>query len=250
MTPQDDPSFDVTHEGGAPDTLLVGVAEFGMAGVTAIDHLAEELELAKTGHVTTDDLPSITPFEDGVPRHHTRLFSAPDADVTLLHGELFVPLYAARSFGRAVLDWAAAEGVEEIAFLSGVPMPHGPEQHEVFTVATEDYRSRRLADAELEPLASGFLEGVHAEVIAEGIDSPLAVGVYTTPVHPPTQDVDAAIRLIEAVAPPYDLDVDTEELAAYGEELGEYYEQLGERIREMQQTEQGRREVPADRAYM
>mgnify|MGYP006281823993 CR=1 FL=1 len=248
--PDDDPSFDITHEGDVSESLLIGIAEFGMAGVTAIDYLTQQLEFEKTGHVTTEDLPSITPFDEGVPRHHTRFFSRDDVDVTVLLGELFVPLWAARSFSDAVLDWADAHGVEEIAFLSGVPIPHGPEQHEVFYVATEDYRERRLSTVEMEPMGAGFLEGVHAEVISRGLDSPLAVGVYETPVHPTAQDVDAAIRLVESVGPLYGLDVATEQLAEYGEELTAFYGTLAERIREMQEAERGERDVPADRAYM
>lgn len=91
---------------------MVGVSEFGLAGLTAVDYLVERLGLEKTGCVTTDNLPSITPFEGGRPRHHTRFFSSEDADFTVLAGELFIPLGAARSFGDAIIDWTERSGVD------------------------------------------------------------------------------------------------------------------------------------------
>lgn len=240
-------SFDVEHEGGAPNTLVVGTSEIGVAGLTAVDYLAEKLEMEKCGQVTTDDLPSITPFEEGVPRHHTRFFGCDEHDFTVLTSELFVPLDAARSFADAVLNWTEKNDVEEVVFLSGVPIPHNPEQHEVHYVATNDYREKRFLE-ELKPMGGGFLEGLHAEVMARGIDSPLSVGALLTPVHPPAQDVEAAIRLLQAFRNIYGVDVDTAELEEYGDELQQYYEQLSERMSEMQ--DESKKRLSEDRAYV
>jgi uncharacterized protein len=70
----------------------------------------------------------------------------------VLVGELFVPAWAAESFSEAVLDWTRTNSVEEIAILQGVTIPHAPEDHEVFYVATDDYRDHRLADADVQPM--------------------------------------------------------------------------------------------------
>jgi uncharacterized protein len=240
------PQFSIDHEGEASETLVVGVSEFGLAGLTAVDYLVERLGLEKTGCVTTDDLPSITPFEGGRPRHHTRFFSSEDADFTVLAGELFIPLGAARSFGDAIIDWTERSGVDEIVVLSGVTAPHGPDQHDVFFVATDDFRPR--VEDVLEPMGGGFLEGVHADLVSRGIDTHLSVGVLQTPVHPPAQDVDAAIRLIGAFEEVYGVDVDTGPLEEYARELQEHYEALAERMSKLE--EESRRRAGEDRAYM
>ncbi|WP_458205262.1 proteasome assembly chaperone family protein [Haladaptatus sp. NG-SE-30] len=238
-------SFEFSHDEEPNETLLVGLSEFGLAGLTAVDYLVQQLDLEQTGHVTAEQLPSITPFENGRPRHHTRLFSRPDLDVTMLVGELFVPVWAADSFATSILDWTQTNGVEEIAVLSGVPVPHGPEEHRVFYIATDDYRETRLDGTGIPGMGRGFLDGVNATLIGRGIDSPLATGVFTTPVHAQTPDVEAALRLIDAIRDVYDLTVDTGPLEAFAEEVGEYYAELASRLESARETDR-----PDDRMYM
>ena len=95
-------TFDVVHEPTPPETLLAGFSEFGLAGLTAVHYLVDQLDLEETGHITAENLPSIAPFSGGVSRHHTRLLSRSDFDLTVLVSELFVPLGAtARSRARS-----------------------------------------------------------------------------------------------------------------------------------------------------
>ena len=98
-----------------------------------------------------ENLPSIAPFSGGLARHHTRLFSRPDIDLTVLMGELFVPLGAADPFGSAIVEWTERNAVEEIAVLSGVPLEHGPEAHWSFYIATDDYREKHHAGPRAQP---------------------------------------------------------------------------------------------------
>ncbi|WP_458188526.1 proteasome assembly chaperone family protein [Haladaptatus sp. NG-WS-4] len=238
-------TFEFSYDEKPSETLIVGLSEFGLAGLTAVDYLIEQLDLEQTGHVTAEQLPAITPFENGRPRHHTRLFSRPDLDVTILVGELFVPVWAADSFASAVLDWTGENGVEEIAVLSGVPIPHGPEEHRVFYIATDDYREKRLTESEIPGMGRGFLDGVNATLVRRGIDSSLATGILVTPAHAQTPDVEAALRLIDAICEVYGLSVDTGPLEAFGEEVGEYYAELSSRLEAARESER-----PDDRMYM
>lgn len=243
---KDTADFKIEHDGEPPETLVVGVSEFGLAGLTAVDYLVEHLELEKTGCVTTDDLPSITPFEDGRPRHHTRFFSSDDVEFTVLAAELFIPADAARSFGDAIVSWTEENSVNEIVVLSGLVGPHNPDQHDVFYVATDDYRER--VEGVVEAMGGGFLEGVHADLVGRGIDTPLSVGALLTPVHPPAQDIDASIRLIDAFETVYGVEVDTGPLEEHARELQQHYEALVERMSKVEEETQ--RRVAEDRAYM
>ncbi|WP_134670534.1 proteasome assembly chaperone family protein [Halorussus marinus] len=237
-------SFEVNAE-TADETLIAGFSQFGLAGLTAVDYLVDHFEFEPVGNVTADRLPAITPFENGRPRHHTRLFSHADRDLTVLVGELFVPAWAAESLSEAVLEWTRTNRVEEIAILQGMTIPHAPEEHEVFYVATDDYRDHRLGDADVTPMAQGFLDGVNAELVARGLESSLRTGVYLTPVHSQAPDVEAAIRLLDAVSSVYGLELDTGPLEAFAGEIREYYEELSKRLAEQTQAE-----VPDDRMYM
>jgi uncharacterized protein len=236
--------FSVSHDSTPSGTVLAGFSTFGMAGLTAVDFLVEQLDLTEQGHITAEGLPAITPFEAGVPRHHTRLFSRPDLDLTVLVGELFVPPAFSGAFSDAILDWTEAGGVEEVAVLSGVPVAHGPDEHRTYYIATEDYREGRLADTDVPAMGQGFLDGVNAALIERGMDSPLGVGVYVTPVHAQAPDVEAALRLVETATDVYDLDVDSEPLEQFAAEIQQYYGELAERMEAREE------EVPEDRMYM
>jgi uncharacterized protein len=239
------PSFRITHEETTSDRLIAGFSSFGLAGLTAANFLTEQLELEETGHVAIDDLPSITPFENGTPRHHTRLFSRPDAGYTVLGNELFVPQWATDSFADAILGWTESNTVEEITVLSGVPVPHGPEEHRVFYIATEDYPKGRLEESEIPPMGNGFLDGVNAGLVGRGMDSDLRVGVLVTPVHPQVPDVEAAIRLVEAIKRLYELDIETTELETFADQIQQYYQSLEERVEAASQDER-----PENRMFM
>lgn len=245
--PARDPTFRVTHEDEetVSDRLVAGVSSYGLAGLTAVNFLTDQLELEETGHVTAEDLPSITPFEAGTPRHHTRLFSRPDVESTVLSNELFVPLWATDAFAEALLEWSESSGVEELTVLSGVPVPHGPEEHRVFYVATEDYPKDRLERIDIPPMGTGFLEGVNAGIVGRGMDSDLRVCVLLTPVHPQTPDVEAAIRLVDAIEKVYGLGVETTALEEFAEQIQQYYRGLEERLEAASQAE-----MPEDRMYM
>lgn len=242
-----DPSFEVSHDATGSDTLCCGFSEFGLAGLTAADYLVRQLELEQTGHITVDQLPAITPFENGTPRHHTRLFSRDDLEFTVLVGELFVPAHAAEPLGKAILEWATAASVEEVVVCSGVPTAHGPDDHRPFYIASRDYQETHdLAAADVKPMSGGFLDGINGAITAQGMDSDLRTCVFTTPTHPQTPDVDAALRLLGALDGVYDLELDTGPLEQFAAEVSRHYEELAERMK-AQETEQG---LPEDRMYM
>lgn len=238
--------FAVEQSEPPSDTLLCGFTNYGLAGLTAIDFLVDQLGLESTGYITTAGLPSITPFEEGTPTHHTQLFSKEGLDLTLLKSELFVPPALGKPLGDEILDWTEENDVEDVAVFEGIRFQHGPEGHQTYYVATEDYREQRLADAEVTPMARGFLDGVNGALVERGIDSSLGVGVYITPVHDQMPDVEAALRLVETVNEVYDLGVDTGPLEAFAAEVARYYTELAERYRE----EAEKADAPADRMYM
>lgn len=239
------PSFSITHEETTSARLVAGFSSFGLAGLTAVDFLVDHLDLETAGYISTEALPAITPFENGTPRHHTRLFSRDDLDVTVLVNELFVPLWATDPFAEAILEWTGECAVDEVTVLSGVPVPHGPEEHDVFYIATEDYQDEQLADAEIPAMGNGFLDGVNASLISRGMDSALRVGVLATPVHQQVPDVEAALRLIQAFERLYGIDVDTDSIEKFAREVEAYYRDLESRLETMHQTE-----TPEDHMYM
>lgn len=231
-------------------TLFIGLTNPGMAGVTAMESLVRNRPSEAIGHVTPEELPAITPFENGEPRHHTRLYNLSDVDATVLVGELFVPTPAARPFTDSIIEWVETNRIEEIALLHGVPFPHGPEEHAPFYIATDAYRKDRLDDTDIKPLKGGFLDGIAGELIGRSMSGDIPpVGVYATPTHPPGPDIDAAFRFLDAVERVYGIDVDRTELEQRSEEIKQYYATLAERMASVEE-ESGGRDYPEDRMYM
>jgi len=239
------PSFHISNDAEPSATVVAGFSAFGLAGLTAVDYLVDHLGLEETGHLTADALPSITPFEAGRPRHHSRFFSRSDLDFTVFVNELFVPAPAADPFADSLLSWTDDHGVSEFVVLSGVPYAHGPDEHDTFYVASDDYRDGRLADAEVRPMGRGFLDGVDGALMYRGIESDLRTAVFITPVHAQAPDVSAAIRLIETFDRVYDLGVDAAPLEAFAQSVEQYYQDLAARLESVEE-----RQAPEDRMYM
>lgn len=240
-----EPQFRFSHGGTPSDAVIAGFSQYGLAGLTAVDYLIDQLDLRETGHVTVDNLPAITPFQNGQPRHHTRFFGRDDLPVTILVSELFIPLVASDQFSDALLDWIDATDIGEVAILTGVPIRHGPDDHRTFFIATDDYREARLQGSDVPAMGNGFLDGVNASILARGMDTSLRTAVYVTPVHAPVPDVEAAIRLLDTVSAVYDLQIDTTALETFASEVSQYYENLSERVEAVEE-----RQKPDDRMYM
>lgn len=243
--------MDVASTIAPGQTLLVGLSNLGLGGLTAVDYLVRHLECEEIGHVSPDVLPAITPFEEGVPRHHTRLFDLANNDLVVLVGELFVPVPAARSFADALCEWIVSQSMDEIAVLHGIPYPHEADEHDVFYVATGPYREARVEPTDLQPLPGGFLDGVAGDLVSRSLEEEAPpTGVYVTPTHPPGPDIEAAFRFLDTVETVYDVSVDRTELEERSAEIERYYAELADRLGSLEEQSLGSRDFPEDRMYM
>lgn len=240
-----EPTFHISNRAAPSTTVVAGFSAFGLAGLTAVDFLVDHLDLAVTGHLTAEYLPSITPFESGRPRHHSRFFSRPDLDLTVFVNELFLPTPVADSFADTLLSWTDEHDVSEILVLSGIPYAHGPDDHDTFYVASDDYREHRLGDTDIRPMGRGFLDGINGAVMYRGIESDLRTAAFITPVHAQVPDVPAAIRLVETFDRVYDLGIDADPLEEFARTVEQYYQDLAARLETVDE-----RQLPEDRMYM
>jgi len=239
-------AFELTGSDVDVETLVVGFTEYGLAGLTAVDYLTERLDMAKVGHLETSDPPTITPFEDGVPRHHTRLYVDVAASLAVVVSERVVPPESAAGFAGAVDGLCDELDPTNLTVLMGVPVAHGPDDHVPFYIATPDYRDRYLDSTEIRPMGTGFLDGVTAELVARRIDDDeRPAGVFTTPAHPQAPDAAAAIRLLEALDSTHDIGVDIEALEAFAAAVESQYRALAERLKPPEEES-----LSDDRMYM
>lgn len=239
-------TFELSTDIQTAETLVVGFSEFGLAGLTAVDYLTEQLSMVEAGYLAGSGPPFITPFENGVPRHNTRLYVDKKTSVAVLISERFVPVPAAREFATTVADLCEEGEFDNITLLSGIPVAHGPDDHVPFYIATQDYNERFLTDTEIRPMGTGFLDGVPAELVRHGMETDdVAVGVFTTPVHQQAPDAAAAIRLVNALSETHDLTIDTGPLEQFAATVEAQYRALADRIAAADEES-----MPDDRMYM
>lgn len=253
MSPE--PSFEFQIEPGTTvgSRLLVGTSAPAMSGLTAVDYVVDQFGADPIGHVTARGYPSLAPFAEGTPRPHTRLYDVPGTDLTVLVGELFVPVGVAGAYADGLVEWADDAGIEDVTMLLGIPYPHAPEEHGVYHVATDEYRERHLVDAGIEGLAGGFLDGLAGEIANRSVGGTAPpAGVLVTPSHPPGPDLSAALLFVEALNEVHDLSIDTGELEELSSELKRHYEELAERLEAMNEAAGSAesRDYAEDRAFM
>ena len=242
-------SLDVDAIESPEPTVIAALPGPGMVGISANRYLEEQIGLEETGHIQAEGLPAITPYLEGRPYHHTRLFSKDNFVYTFLTCELPIPLQFTEPFGRKLLSWIDEQAVEEVTLLTAIPSLDDADQ-DLFYVASDDYRAHRLADTAVYPLAGGFLSGVNASLLARAMDTSLRVGVLATSVNPRQPfDGSAALRLVEGLNEIYGFDVETNELRAFANSTEAYLEQLTAQI-EAQQRTTDRRTATEDYGFM
>jgi uncharacterized protein len=226
----DDISVVLSDDRPSVDTLAVGVSEYGLTGLTAVDYLADQHSMREVGHLRTSEPPFSTPFENGTPRHHTRLYVDEASSFAVLVGERFVPPAQAGSLAGAIATAGRKLGVSDITMLTGVPIAHGPDDHVPFYIATPMYQESYLNDTDIRPMGNGFLDGLSAELVTRGIDESLPTGVFTTPTHPQAPDAAAAIRLLTALKESHSIQIDTGPLENFAANIEAHYQALAERM--------------------
>jgi len=232
----DEVTLEVDTDDPPESTLIVALPGPGMAGISATQYLIEQLDLQETGHIQANGLPAITPYADGKPYHHTRLYSERDLECTFLTSELPVPVQVSEPFGRILLDWIDERNIEEVTLLISVPGLEPTD--ELCYVASDDYRESRLADTTISPLHGGFLTGTNASLIARAMDTSLRVGVIASSVDPRLPlDANAALRLAEGIDRLYQLNVDTTDLREFADRTHRHYEGLAAQIESQREQE-------------
>lgn len=248
-----EPSFDVVTPVDVPagGSLLVGVADVGVAGLTAADYLVAQSDATEVGYVRSHGLPDITPFSDGVPRHPIRIYRLPESDLTVLLSEAFVPADVTDALADALSGWIERRAHEDVTVLFGAPFPHSEEEHVLFRVTTDGYDARH--DDAIDPLAGGYFDGIVGELMTRSLVNELPpAGVLVTPTHLPGPDIDAALRLLDGAERVHGVSVDESELEARADEMHQYYADLAQRVQALRNADQPYppEENPDDRMFM
>lgn len=244
--------FEVLADDPIGETLIVGLTNPGVAGLSVVDDLVTNQQFDQTGHVSIDGFPAMTPLADGTPRHPIRLYAGTvdGVDLTVLVSEMFLPVWAGEPFVDGLIEWVDDTSISEVVAPYGIPYPHDEEGHVVSYAATAEFRERRLAETDIPPLPGGFVDGAVSELLLHGLEATdLDVGVLVTPVHLPGPDLQSALLLREALQTVYGVDFGETALEEQAEAMQQAYSELADRLAALEEQSVPR-EFSEDRMYM
>lgn len=177
--------------------LLLGFPDTGLVGSIAVSYMVEQLRPEEKGYVDSAELPPIVPVRRGYPKELIRIYES--SNFLTIVSELPIPPMLIRDFSEALIDWAVDKKVGWIGCLTGVAEPRRLEidTPKVFVLSAELRRAEELAkflDAEV--FQEGFITGVHAEILRQGLRRGIEVNVLLAQAHLNYPDPGAAAQLL------------------------------------------------------
>lgn len=221
-------------------TLILGFAGIGLIGPIVANQLIEQIpDMKEIGFVTSELLPPIAVFYQGVLKHPFRIVYSPKHN--LIVGVCEVPFQipsAYNDLSKTICNWALSEDVrtKEIVIFQGIPKRGIIDDFPVYYAAEQDMMGK-LESFGLEKVEKGIIVGPEATILNEALTNRLCAYALFTPVlEIPTPEGAAAI--IETLNDIYGLEVATEELIEEGKEIKSKMLELAQKAQEYQRQQQ------------
>jgi uncharacterized protein (TIGR00161 family) len=232
-------------------TILFGLAGVGLIGPIIANTLIEQIEdMEQLGFITSEDLPPIAVFYDGVLRHPFRLFYSHKHNLIVAICEVpFQTTSAYNGLSKVLCKWALSDAVEvkEIVTFQGIPKKGEIDEFPVYFAAESD-KAQVLENIGIKKLKKGIIVGPEATFLNQALTNKLQAYALFTPVSQyPTPEGAAAI--IESLNKIYNLEVDTTNLINKGKKIKKKMLDLAEKAQEYQRKQLGTKKERYDRYF-
>lgn len=221
-------------------TVILGFAGIGLIGPIIANQLIEQIpDIKEIGWITSEYLPPIAVFYQGVLRHPFRLFYTPQHN--LIVGICEVPFQiptAYNDLSKTICNWALNEDVKakEIVIFQGIPQRGIIDDYPVYYAAEENLVPK-LEAAKLEKVEKGIIVGPEATILNEALTNKLqAYALFTPVLEIPTPEGAAAI--IEVLNELYHLNIETKSLIEEGKEIKGRMLELAQKAQQYQSQQQ------------
>ncbi|MBY8982352.1 MAG: proteasome assembly chaperone family protein [Candidatus Lokiarchaeota archaeon] len=230
---------DVTQEIKKDATLILGFAGIGLLGPIIGNTLVEQIEdLKEIGFITSEMLPPISTFYDGVLKHPFRLYYSQKYNVILGISEVPFQIPSAYSdLAKTICNWALSDDVKakEIVLFQGIPARGMIEEFPVF-YASESESIEEFEKAGITKVEKGIIVGPEATIINEALTNKLETLILFTPVYQiPTPE--GAASLIGILNKKFKMNINTTALLEEGKEIKEKMLELAEKAQEFQRSQ-------------
>jgi len=230
--------FSVDIRDGA--TVILGFAGIGLIGPIVANTLIDQIpDIREIGFITSEYLPPISVFYDGVLKHPFRLYYSPKHN--LIVGIAEVPFQVATAYNdlsMTINNWALSDDVKakEIVIFQGIPQRGIIDDYPVY-YAAEANMVDFLEKHELQKVEKGIIVGPESSILNEALSNRLnAYALFTPVLEIPTPEGAAAI--IEVLNQLYSLEIDTAKLIEEGKEIKAKMLELAEKAQQFQRQQQ------------
>ena len=221
-------------------TFVLGFAGIGLIGPIVANTLIEQLpDIKEIGFVTSEFLPPISVFYDGVLKHPFRLLYSPQHN--LIIGICEVPFQVTTAYNdlsKTLCNWALTDDVKakEIVIFQGIPQRGIIDKYPVY-YAAEEHMTQVLEKYDISKVEKGIIVGPEATILNEALTNGLdAYALFTPVLEIPTPE--GAASILEVLNKIYELTIDTASLIEQGKEIKAKMLELAQKAQEYQQQQQ------------
>ena len=232
--------YDFKTEIKEKSTLILGFAGVGLIGPIVANTLIEQIpDIKEIGFITSDLLPPITVFYEGVLRHPFRILYSPMHN--LIVGICEVPFQIASAYNdlsKTICNWALSEDVraKEVVIFQGIPQRGIINDYPVYYAAEASMKDT-LEKHGIKQVEKGIIVGPEATVLNEALTNRLdSYALFTPVLEIPTPEGAAAI--IEVLNDIYNLSIDTAKLIEEGKEIKAKMLELAAKAQQYQKQQQ------------
>jgi uncharacterized protein len=221
-------------------TIILGFAGIGLIGPIISNTLIDQIpDIKEIGFITSEYLPPIAIFYQGVLKHPFRLLYSPQYN--LIVGVCEVPFQVSAAYSdmaKTICNWGLSEEVmaKEVVIFQGIPQKGIIDDYPVYFAAESDM-IEKLKGFGIEKVEKGIIVGPEATILNEALTNKLCAYALFTPVlEIPTPEGAAAV--IEVLNQIYSLDIDTSKLIEEGKEIKAKMLELAQKAQQYQQQQQ------------
>lgn len=221
-------------------TMILGFAGIGLIGPIVSNALIKQIpDIVEIGFVTSEYLPPISVFYEGVLKHPFRIYYSPKHN--LIVGVSEVPFQVSTAYNdlsKTINNWLLSDDVKakEVVIFQGIPQRGIIDDYPIYYAAEADMVDT-LEKYGIKKVEKGIIVGPEATILNEALSNKLkAYALFVPVLEIPTPEAGAAI--LEVLNEIYSLNIETSKLIEEGKEIKAKMLELAEKAQQYQKQQQ------------
>lgn len=231
--------------------IVEGFPDVGLVGSIAVAHMIENLQMEEVGSIESELLPPIVAVKSSKVRDLIRLYQKDN--ILAIFSEIPIPINLIKPISELLISWASKKKSKYIISISGLPEPTriDIETPEVFVVSSIDMVSEDLLRSlGASPFANGYLAGIKAAILKEGVRMRYPVMLVLAQAHLNYPDPGAAASALSFLSKLLKVEIDVTPLLQSAEEIKIRMRDLMRRTAETMGSMQKSKELELPPVYM